>query len=139
MHKEIKFSKVLNVSQKKAFEVVSNFEKYKEFIPGCKNSSLIERKHPVEVGCLEFNILGKEYYIESKNILSEDSIEINQIKGPFENFKGTWMVKKENDDSCKIDFHASFRLPFLLNALTPQPLIDKFSNIVIDSFIKRVI
>jgi len=93
----------------------------------------------VEVGCLEFNILGKEYYIESKNILSEDSIEINQIKGPFENFKGTWMVKKENDDSCKIDFYASFRLPFLLNALTPQPLIDKFSNVVIDSFIKRVI
>ena len=95
MDKEIKFNKVLNVSQKKAFEVVSNFEKYKEFIPGCKNSSLIERKHPVEVGCLEFNILGKEYYIESKNILSEDSIEINQIKGPFENFKGTCMVKKK--------------------------------------------
>jgi ribosome-associated toxin RatA of RatAB toxin-antitoxin module len=41
--KEIKFSKVLNVSQKKAFEVVSNFEKYKEFIPGCKNS-LLNRK-----------------------------------------------------------------------------------------------
>ena len=139
MDKEIKFSKVLNVSQKKAFEVVSNFEKYKEFIPGCKNSSLIERKHPVEVGCLEFNILGKGYYIESKNILSEDSIEINQIKGPFEKFKGTWRVKKVNDDSCKIEFHASFRLPFLLNALTPQPLIDKFSNVVIDSFIKRVI
>lgn len=139
MDKEIKFSKVLNVSQKKAFEVVSNFEKYKEFIPGCKNSLLIERKHPVEIGCLEFNILGKEYYIESKNVLSEDSIEINQIKGPFEKFKGTWRVKKEKSNSCEIEFHASFRLPLLLNAITPQPLIDKFSNVVIDSFIKRVI
>jgi ribosome-associated toxin RatA of RatAB toxin-antitoxin module len=137
--KEIKFINVLNVSQKKAFEVVSNFEKYKEFIPGCKNSLLIERKHPVEIGCLEFNILGKEYYIESKNVLSEDSIEINQIKGPFEKFKGTWRVKKEKSNSCEIEFHASFRLPFLLNALTPQPLVDKFSNVVIDSFIKRVI
>ena len=139
MDKEIKFNKVLNVSQKKAFEVVSNFEKYKEFIPGCKNSLLIERKHPVEIGCLEFNILGKEYYIESKNVLSEDSIEINQIKGPFEKFKGTWRVKKEKSNSCEIEFHASFRLPLLLNAITPQPLIDKFSNVVIDSFIKRVI
>ena len=139
MDKEIKFSKVLNVSQKKAFEVVSNFEKYKEFIPGCKNSLLIERKHPVEIGCLEFNILGKEYYIESKNVLSEDSIEINQIKGPFEKFKGTLRVKKEKSNTCEIEFHASFRLPLLLNAITPQPLIDKFSNVVIDSFIKRVI
>lgn len=137
MDKEIKFSKVIKVSQKKAFEVVSNFEKYKEFIPGCKNSLLIERKHPVEVGCLEFNILGKEYYIESKNILSDDSIEINQIKGPFENFKGTWRVKKENDDSCKIEFHASFRLPFFLNAITSQALVNKFSSTIIESFINR--
>ena len=43
MDKQITFERVIDVDHKKAFEVVSNFDKYAEFIPGCSGSSLIER------------------------------------------------------------------------------------------------
>ena len=36
------------------------------------------------------------------------------------------------------DFNASYELPFLLNAITPEYLVDNFSKNIIDSFIKRV-
>ena len=77
MDKEISFEKVLNVNHEKAFEVVSNFDKYAEFIPGCSGSRLIERRHPIEIGRLEFQILGKDYFIESENTLTKNSIIIN--------------------------------------------------------------
>ena len=139
MDKEISFEKVINVNHKEAFEVVSNFDRYAEFIPGCSSSHLIERRHPIEIGRLEFQILGKDYFIESENTLTENSIIINQISGPFDHFKGIWIVEKKDDFSCNVNFHASFQLPFLLNAITPQSLIDSFSSKVLDSFICRLL
>tara|TARA_B110000459_G_scaffold48988_1_gene54664 strand:- start:728 stop:1147 length:420 start_codon:yes stop_codon:yes gene_type:complete len=137
--KEISFEKVINVNHKEAFEVVSNFDRYAEFIPGCSGSRLIERRHPIEIGRLEFQVLGTDYFIESENTLTENSIIINQISGPFDHFKGIWIVEKKDDFSCNVNFHASFQLPFLLNAITPQSLIDSFSSKVLDSFISRLL
>ena len=139
MDKEISFEKVINVNHKEAFEVVSNFDRYAEFIPGCSSSHLIESRHPIEIGRLEFQVLGRDYFIESENTLTENSIIINQISGPFDHFKGIWIVEKKDDFSCNINFHASFQLPFLLNAITPQSLIDSFSSKVLDSFISRLL
>ena len=139
MDKEISFEKVINVNYKEAFEVVSNFERYAEFIPGCSSSHLIESRFPIEIGRLEFQVLGRDYFIESENTLTEDSIIINQISGPFDHFKGIWIVEKKDDFSCNVNFHASFQLPFLLNAITPQSLIDSFSSKVLDSFISRLL
>lgn len=138
MDKQITFERVIDVDHKKAFEVVSNFDKYAEFIPGCSGSSLIERKHPVEIGRLDFHVLGKDYFIESENTLTNNSININQIKGPFDHFKGSWVVKERGEFSCHVSFNASFQLPFLLNAITPQSLIDSFSSKVLNSFISRL-
>ena len=138
MDKQITFERVIDFDHKKAFEVVSNFDKYAEFIPGCSGSSLIERKHPVEIGRLDFHVLGKDYFIESENTLTNNSININQIKGPFDHFKGSWVVKERGEFSCHVSFNASFQLPFLLNAITPQSLIDSFSSKVLNSFISRL-
>ena len=109
MDKKISFERVVDVDHKKAFEVVSNFDKYAEFIPGCSGSSLIERKHPVEIGRLDFHVLGKDYFIESENILTNNSININQITGPFDHFKGSWVVKKGTN------FHATLVLMLHFN------------------------
>jgi len=74
MKRKIHFKKELDVNRQKAFDVVSKFDEYSEFLPGCTGSSLIKRDFPTEIGRLECNILGKEYFIISENTISEDSI-----------------------------------------------------------------
>ena len=73
-----------------------------------------------------------------KILISEDSITINQIEGPFDYFEGKWAVEANTDDSCIIYFEGELELPFLLNAMASQTLIDKFSSAVIEAFINRV-
>jgi ribosome-associated toxin RatA of RatAB toxin-antitoxin module len=138
MTRKICFQKTLSVDSKKALEVVANFNEYAKFIPGCTGATLISRELPIEIGRLEFNLLGKDYHIESENFIDDSSITIRQIKGPFEKFEGKWSVKSIDENSCQIDFNASYELPFLLNAITPEQLVDDFSKDIIDSFIKRV-
>ena len=138
MVRKISFQKVLNVDSKKAMEVVTNFYEYSNFVPGCTKATLISRELPVEIGRLEFNVLGKDYYIESENIIDDSSISIKQLKGPFEKFKGEWTVESIDESSCQINFNATYELPFLLDAITPKQLVDNFSKNIIESFIKRV-
>ena len=138
MARKISFQKVLNVDSKKALEVITNFNDYSNFIPGCTRATLISRKPPIEIGRLEFNVLGKDYYIESENTLDDSSITIKQLKGPFEKFEGRWSVAHIDKNSCQIDFDAIYELPFLLNAITPENLANNFSKNIIDSFIERV-
>ena len=138
MARKISFQKVLNVDSRKAFEVITNFNDYSDFIPGCIRATLISRELPIEIGRLEFKVLGKEYFIESENTLDDSSITIRQLKGPFEKFEGRWSVAYIDKNSCQIDFDATYELPFLLNAITPEHLANNFSKNIIDSFIKRV-
>ena len=138
MKRKISFHKVLNVDSRKALEVVTNFNDYANFIPGCKSAKLISRESSKEIGRLEFNLLGKDYFIESENIIDDRSIIINQLKGPFEKFRGEWSVESIDESSCQINFNATYELPFLLDAITPKQLVDNFSENIIDSFIKRV-
>ena len=138
MARKISFQKVLNVDSRKAFEVITNFNDYSDFIPGCTRATLISRELPIEIGRLEFNVLGKEYFIESENTLDDSSITIRQIKGPFEKFEGRWSVAHIDKNLCQIDFDATYELPFLLNAITPEHLAKNFSKNIIDSFIERV-
>ena len=137
MKRDLQFKKVLKTNAGKALDVVSSFDKYAEFVPGCTGASLISRNPPIEVGRLEFQILGKRYFIESRNEIFEDSIIIKQLKGPFKSFNAKWSVNKIDKDFCEINFSAEFELPFLLNAVTPQPIVESFSNNVIESFIKK--
>jgi len=139
MRRNIHFEKILDVDEKKALDVVLNFKDYSDFIPGCSGSELLKRDFPKEIGKLEFNILGKEYFIVSENTISDNSIKINQTEGPFEFFEGTWIVEAINEKSCNIKFAADFKLPFLLSAITSQALIDKLSSTIIESFIKRAV
>jgi|TARA_X000000950_G_scaffold22715_1_gene24319 ribosome-associated toxin RatA of RatAB toxin-antitoxin module len=138
MTRKISFHKVLNVDSRKTLEVVTNFNDYANFIPGCTSAKLISRESSKEIGRLEFNLLGKDYFIESENIIDDSSIIINQLKGPFKKFKGEWTVESIDESSCQINFNATYELPFLLDAIIPKQLVDNFSKNIIESFIKRV-
>jgi len=138
MKRDLQFKKVLKINAGKALDVVSNFDKYSEFVPGCTEAKLISRNPPIEIGRLEFQILEKKYFIESRNEIFENYITIKQLKGPFNSFNAKWSVNKIDKDFCEICFFGSFELPFLLNTIIPQSLVKSFSNNIIESFINKV-
>ena len=137
MNRDLRYKRVLKVSAEKALKAVSDFEKYIDFVPGCTAAESIAQDSNFEIGRLYFNFLGKQYFIESRNEITKNSIKIEQIKGPFIFFNGEWSVIEIENGLCEITFYAEFELPFLLNTITPQPLIEAFSKNIIESFIEK--
>ena len=136
--RKINFLKSVDEDFSKVYDQIANFENYSLFIPGCTKSELIEKQDTFEIGKLDFNFLFKEYSIKSKNVLSDNLIKIEQIDGPFKYFTGEWRVTNKNDLKTLIEFNAEFELPFFLNNLLPEKVIDKFCESMIDAFIKRL-
>ena len=91
-----------------------------------------------EVGELKFDFLLRKYSITSKNILLDNKIQIEQIEGPFEFFKGEWIINKTKDLSAEIIFNSEFKLPFLLDNLLPDQAINIFCEGAMEAFIKRL-
>ena len=90
------------------------------------------------MGELEFNFLLRNYSIKSKNFLLGNTILIKQIEGPFESFDGEWKVSEIDNQNTEVTFKAEFKLPFLLNNLLPDKVIDNFCKVAIEAFVDRV-
>ena len=138
MTRNLEFSKLLKAESDVVFNEIANFENYVNFIPGCSKAKLIERNKDYEIGELEFDFLLKKYLIKSKNTISGTNIMMEQIDGPFETFIGYWTIAKKSEKSCEVIFNMRFELPFLLNNLLPNPVIEKFYEKVLHSFLDRL-
>ena len=136
--RKIYFSKSVSENALKVFNQIANFENYSSYIPGCTKSELIEKQDEFEVGKLEFNFLLKDYSIKSKNVLSKNTIQIEQVDGPFNSFKGEWNIIKKNNSETIIEFNAEFELPFLLNNMLPESVINNFCELLMNAFIKKL-
>jgi ribosome-associated toxin RatA of RatAB toxin-antitoxin module len=136
--RRVSFSKNIHRDHRQIFNHIANFENYSSYIPGCTNAKLIQKEDEYEVGELEFNFLLRNYSIKSKNFLLENTILIKQIEGPFESFDGEWKVSEIDNQNTEVTFKAEFQLPFLLNNLLPDKVIDNFCKVAIEAFVDRV-
>ena len=139
MSRKIKFSRVIQACPEEVFNQISNFENYTLFIPGCSKAKLIEKNDEFEIGELEFEFLHKKYHMKSRNLISNNHIKVEQIKGPFRLFNGRWKITNNDINVTEIFFEAEFELPFLLDNLLPDKIINNFCDILVNAFIKRVV
>ena len=138
MPRKINFTKLVEADRDEVYKQISNFENYSSYVPGCSSSMLLEKNDEFEIGELEFNFLLNNYSIKSRNVLSDNTIKIEQIEGPFTFFNGEWTITQNEDDKTEITFKGEFELPFLLNNLLSANIIDTFCDLVIDAFIERL-
>ena len=138
MTRKVNLSKILKEKSTKVFQQIANFENYSKYIPGCSSAQVLENNKDYEVGELKFDFLLRKYSITSKNILLDNRIHIEQIEGPFEYFKGEWIINKTKDSLTEIIFKSEFKLPFLLDNLLPDQAINIFCEGAMEAFIKRL-
>ena len=138
MIKNFEIVRTIPTNSDKAFREIANFENYVNFIPGCSNAKLIKKLDDSEIGLLEFDFFTKKYQIKSKNTLSKNHIKIEQIEGPFETFEGHWHLKSISEESCQAKLTARFKLPFLLDKIIPENVINSFCEAALDGFLKNI-
>ncbi len=133
-------SEIFAAPPEKILELINNFELYKEFLPGCLESSRLPDSLENNVmGKLVFSVLNKTYEFESINKTSNYEVSITQSQGPFIEFCARWRIEIIDKNQTRVKFETKFILPFALKIIATQSLVDKIGKKFINAFAKQLI
>jgi ribosome-associated toxin RatA of RatAB toxin-antitoxin module len=128
-------SAIFHASPEKILNLINNFELYKEFLPGCIESSRLPCDEDGFVkGRLVFSLMSKTYSFESINKTHGFNVNISQSQGPFTDFSAIWSLELIDSNTTKVNFLSEFQLPFFLKIFAKKSLIEKIGTKFMQAF-----
>ena len=136
--------KIVNFTAKQMYELVADIDNYREFLPWCNDSKIIEvtnidNEKKTLIADLEIGYKDLVYTYRSNVLLNnqELTIKVDFVHGPFKNLDNSWIFKKIDDQSCEIEFFIDFELNVgVLNFLISK-FFDKAFKKMVNSFENR--
>ena len=136
--------KIVNFTAMQMYELVADIDNYREFLPWCNDSKIIEitnidNEKKTLIADLEIGYKDLVYTYRSNVLLNnqELTIKVDFIHGPFKNLDNSWIFKKIDDQSCEIEFFIDFELNVgVLNFLISK-FFDKAFKKMVNSFENR--
>ena len=120
------------------FELVNDFERYPEFLPGCRRARLIERDEAHLIGEVTLGRAGIEQSFTTRNDLIEpERIEMSLISGPFKRLRGRWLFLPMGDGACKVCLELEFEFANRLLGMAFGKLFQQVAGQLVDAFSRR--
>lgn len=120
------------------FDLVNDFERYPEFLPGCRRARLIERDEEHLIGEMTLGRAGIEHSIMTRNDLVEpERIELSLVKGPFRRLRGRWLFTPMGEDACKVSLEMEFEFANRLLGMAFGKLFQQVAGQLVESFTRR--
>ena len=136
--------KIVNFTAKQMYELVADIDNYREFLPWCNDSKIIEvtnidNEKKTLIADLEIGYKDLVYTYRSNILLNnqELTIKVDFVHGPFKNLDNSWIFKKIDDQSCEIEFFIDFELNVGVLNLLISKFFDKAFKKMVNSFENR--
>jgi len=138
-----KESKIVKYTKEQMFDLVSDIDRYSEFLPWCNNSKIIERKmeegYEIVIADLEIGYDQFVYTYRSEVILHMNKSEINvrNLDGPFKYLENNWKFVQISKKECNIIFSIDFELNVSLLDILMKKFFDLAFQKMVEAFISR--
>ncbi|SDO44357.1 Ribosome association toxin PasT (RatA) of the RatAB toxin-antitoxin module [Halomonas shengliensis] len=120
------------------FDLVNDFERYPEFLPGCRRARLVERDEAHLVGEMTLGRAGIEQSIMTRNDLIEpERIEMSLVSGPFKRLRGRWLFTPMGESACKVSLEMEFEFANRLIGMAFGKLFQQVAGQLVDAFTRR--
>lgn len=133
-------SVLLPYSAVEMFALVNDVARYREFLPFCIASDLLERNEQEVIGRIAFARLGLSHALVTRNRLRHpERIELSLVEGPFERFQGVWEFLPLSDTASKIAFSVDFQLQASYLQFLAGSALNQAVSTAVDAFSKRAV
>ncbi|MCE8017461.1 type II toxin-antitoxin system RatA family toxin [Halomonas sp. MCCC 1A17488] len=120
------------------FELVNDFERYPEFLPGCRRARLLERDESHLIGEMTLGRAGLEQSFTTRNDLIEpERIEMSLVSGPFKRLRGRWLFLPMGEGTCKVCLEMEFEFANRLLGMAFGKLFQQVAGQLVDAFTRR--
>ena len=139
--KTVKKSVLIWYTAQEMFALVTDVERYPEFLPWCDQTKVLERDDNgmlAEIGIAFAGI--RQKFITRNTHVPGREVHLKLVSGPFSNLDGHWgftPVGKSSERACRIDLELQYGFQNMALAALVGPVFDKIAGTMVDSFVKR--
>ena len=135
--------KIVSFTKEQMFDLVSDIDKYSEFLPWCNKSTLVKQEENEKttnvIADLEIGY-GQFVYTYRSNVIKDNNknfIKVNHIEGPFNYLQNEWKFEEISETSSKIIFSIDFELNIKMFDILISKFFDKAFQRMVNSLHQR--
>jgi coenzyme Q-binding protein COQ10 len=128
----------LNYSNKQMFDLISDVEKYPEFLPWCKSTNIYNKSNDIFYSDMEIGFkLIKETFTSKVTLAELNKVSSEAVSGPFKKMNNIWEIEYITDKECELNLTIEFEFKsFILQNIIGK-LFEKASKKMITAFEER--
>jgi ribosome-associated toxin RatA of RatAB toxin-antitoxin module len=125
-------------SAEQMFALVTDVDRYPEFLPWCDNARVLEHTSDGMVAEIGMSLSGFRKSFTTRNThIPGRQVRVELIDGPFKHLDGVWdFVPLGDQGACKIELHLNYAFESLFGTLV-GPVFDRIASTLVDAFVKR--
>lgn len=138
MTRRIERSALVHHSADQMFRLVSDVERYPQFLPWCGGAELHERGETDLVASLDVERGGLRQRFTTRNhLVPGESIRMELVDGPFEHLWGHWEFRALRADACRVTLNLEFAIHSGLARMAFGGIFAQAANSMVDAFCVR--
>lgn len=131
-------SALVPYSAKQMYDLVNNYERYPEFVPGCVESRTLSRQQNQLTAELVISKAGIRQRFTTQNTMVENQqIQMQLVEGPFKFLQGEWQFVEIDEQCCKIALKLDFEFSNPIIAMAFGQIFTHLTSKMIDAFKQR--
>ena len=128
----------LQFSVSQMFNLVSDIEKYPEFLPWCMGLRIKNRNADSIVADMVIGYkMFREQFTSKVKLTAPDRIDVMYEDGPFKYLNNKWIFIDKDDGSCIIDFYVDFEFNSKFMEKMVGSIFSEAVKVMVNAFERR--
>nr|WP_136249605.1 type II toxin-antitoxin system RatA family toxin [Ningiella ruwaisensis] len=129
---------LVSYSAKQMYDLVNDVDAYDHFLPGCRQSEILEQSETHMKARMLLNKAGVEQELVTLNTLEPGRrIDMRLAQGPFKSLEGGWRFTPLSDEACKIELELDFTFSSRLVEFAFGKVFKSLTNNMVKAFTER--
>jgi ribosome-associated toxin RatA of RatAB toxin-antitoxin module len=128
-------------SPEEMFRLVTDVERYPEFLPWCDHAHIKAQTSDGMVAEIGLRLSGFKQAFTTRNThVQGREVQMHLVDGPFSNLSGGWTFHPVGDGSqraCKVELRLQYGFSSSTLSALVGPVFDKIASTLVDAFIQR--
>lgn len=125
-------------SARAMFDLVNDVDRYKEFLPWCSDSGVIERNGDELKAYVTISKGGISRSFTTLNRAQPGKmLEVRLVEGPFRRLDGYWRFQQLREDASKVALDLEFEFTNSIVRMAFGRVFEQVANRLVDSFVTR--
>lgn len=136
--REVKRSALVAQPPSRLFALISDVERYPEFVPGCTHARIESRFEHGVIATIGVRRGALRAEFTTRNELEPDRrVTMNLVRGPFRMLQGEWLLTPMANEGCQVQLTMRFAFSNPVSAVIFEPLFAQTVGSLVDAFVAR--